>query len=281
MRNKAIYFAAAAILAGSALHAQNLNQRVEVTNEFEAKVLEAHRDDLSMTVPDSVTVFSWDFDYSIFDTPYAGAYEFRPYNMDMVPVTSRPASNHFYLKAGAGYTLHPTLTLAWDPILGRGFEMGITDNLNGYAGKYCGFGDKFSGYDFTNRLGVGLHYAGKSSDMFFTAGYGLVAAGDTVQRRYMDDIDFGFRIASTMASGLDFDYDFGVDFRMAKDRSAFSPSEIRFGFGGGAGYDIGAGMTIVANAGIETLSGFSGKNPFKFEVAPHVKMEKRARLSYV
>ena len=261
------------MLAGSALRAQNLNQRVEVTNEYEAKVLEAHRDDLPMTVPDSVTTFSWNFDYSVFDTPYAGAYEFKPYKMDMVPVTTPGVSNHFYLKAGAGYTLHPTLTLAWDPILGRGFEMGVTDHLNGYAGPYRGLNGRFSGYDFANRLNVGVHYAGKASDMTFTAGYGLVAAGDTVQRRYMDDIDFGFRIASTMSSGLAFDYDFGLDFRLTKDRSAFTPSEIRFGFGGGAGYDIGAGMKIVADAGIETLSGFSGKNPFKFEVAPHVQMD--------
>ena len=57
---------AAAVTAG----AQNLNPTVEVTNQFEGKVMEVAKPVVDMDVPDSLLRFDLDFDYSVFDTPY-------------------------------------------------------------------------------------------------------------------------------------------------------------------------------------------------------------------
>ena len=88
MRHNILYFIIA-LIAPFAVHtasAQNLDPTVEVNRSYEGKLMEVHKPMLEMAVPDSVLRFDLDFDYEVFDNPYKGAYEFKPYTMELQPV---------------------------------------------------------------------------------------------------------------------------------------------------------------------------------------------------
>ena len=75
---------AAALMSVAAL-AQNLDPTVEVSRAYEGTLVEVHKPTQVMAVPDSVQRFRLDFDYSVFDKPYKGSYEFSPYMTSMRP----------------------------------------------------------------------------------------------------------------------------------------------------------------------------------------------------
>ena len=50
-------------------YGQNLNPTVEVTNAYEGGASSIVKPLQQMAVPDSVTTFNLDFDYSVFDNP--------------------------------------------------------------------------------------------------------------------------------------------------------------------------------------------------------------------
>ena len=50
-------------------YGQNLNPTVEVTNTYEGGASSIVKPLQQMAVPDSVTTFNLDFDYSVFDNP--------------------------------------------------------------------------------------------------------------------------------------------------------------------------------------------------------------------
>ena len=65
--------------------AQDIDPTVEVSRTYQGKMMEVHKPMISMQIPDSVMQFDLDFDYSVFDSPYKGTYEFNPYLQDMKP----------------------------------------------------------------------------------------------------------------------------------------------------------------------------------------------------
>ena len=67
--------------------AQDIDPTVEVSRVYEGKLIEVHKPSMEMAVPDTAYRFDLDFDYSVFDSPFRGSYEFNPYAMDMRPVT--------------------------------------------------------------------------------------------------------------------------------------------------------------------------------------------------
>ena len=106
-----------ALLAVTALaYGQNLNPTVEVTNAYEGGAEAIKKPLQVMQVPDSVTRFNLDFDYEVFDNPYRGAYEFRPYQVQLRPQPAASGERKFYLRAGAGYRLRPELELVYTPL---------------------------------------------------------------------------------------------------------------------------------------------------------------------
>ena len=104
-----------AAIAALPVSGQNLDPTVEVSRAYEGKLMEVHKPQLKMAVPDSVLRFDLEFDYSVSESPYKGAYEFSPYTLDMKPSPTIRDINSFYLKAGAGYQLHPALDLLLTP----------------------------------------------------------------------------------------------------------------------------------------------------------------------
>lgn len=135
-RNILYYLAIAAFLISYSASAQNMDPTVEVTRDYEGKLLVAHKPILDMAVPDSVYRFDLDFDYSVTDTPYKGAYEFVPYSVDMSLEPKRRDENVLYLKAGAGYQLHPTADLVWSPAFKGPFSLDVYGRTRSFFGNY-------------------------------------------------------------------------------------------------------------------------------------------------
>jgi hypothetical protein len=179
---------AAALLAGQALGAQNLNPTVEVTNDFQGKLMEVEKHGVQMAVPDSLLKFDWNFNYSVFDNPYKGAYEFSPYRIEMKPDATVRDNRRFYLRAGAGYNLHPEAQLVLTPNIKGKFGFSLYDDFKGYFGPYHSIsidrtnndglvtpvGDPYKGSELSNRVGTTLRYDGAKAVLTLDGGMDLL-----------------------------------------------------------------------------------------------------------
>ena len=175
MKKRYILICAAVLGTAWGAGAQNLNPTVEVTNQYEGKVMEVAKPVIDMAVPDSLLRFDLEFDYSVFDTPYKGAYTFNPYLMDARPQPDAYRGRKFYLKLGAGYPLHPVVDLVYSPELTGPFHLNVYANHYSYIGKYkVRLGDwkrDFTGYDMKTRAGVDGRYDYEGGAITFDAGY--------------------------------------------------------------------------------------------------------------
>jgi hypothetical protein len=70
----------ACVALGAPLAAQNINQSVQVTNDYVTRFADFQKQGPVLQVPDSLYRFDYDFDYSVFEYRLrTGAYEFSPY----------------------------------------------------------------------------------------------------------------------------------------------------------------------------------------------------------
>ena len=222
---------AAVLLAGvSALsYGQNLNPTVEVTNAYEGGASSIVKPLQRMAVPDSVTTFNLDFDYSVFEKPYQGAYEFKPYHVQLRPRPVTSTENSFYLKAGAGFTLHPELDLVWTPLRKERGQIDVFAGHHSYFGRYHKFGqatdpsfdgerffrpggDKMPGFLTDTHVGVDGSYGWEN---------GLLTAGVSWRNRLADDaflfrrlngVEAKARVRSLPSDAAHFLYDAAVDY---------------------------------------------------------------------
>lgn len=130
-------FIAVIVLAASLpAAAQNLNPTVEVQNSYMGKLIEAGKPQLEMAVPDSLTRFDLDFDYSVMETPYKGGYEFNPYLVDLKPEAAGERKPSLFFRAGAGYVLRPEVDFVYDPALKGKLSLDIYGTHRSFFGKY-------------------------------------------------------------------------------------------------------------------------------------------------
>lgn len=194
-------------IASSAAIAQNLNPTVEITNTYKARLLDIDKPQIEMAVPDTVLRFDLDFDYSIFDRPYKGAYAFSPYIMDMKPNPDALKGRSLYLRAGAGYPLRPSLDLIYSPKFKKSFRMNIYALHNSYIGNYANISvahkkspdgplallsnnqksagsieyyPYHKGYDMLTRAGVNGGYDWDKAGLTFDVGYYGIHTKDTL-----------------------------------------------------------------------------------------------------
>lgn len=248
MKHKILYVVAAyALLATYTSEAQNLDPTVEVRRDYEGKLLIDHKPIIEMEVPDSVYKFDLDFDYSVSDTPYKGAYEFVPYSVNMKPDPVKRQMSRFYLKAGAGYPLHPTLDLLWSPRFKKPFSLDIYGSNRSYIGEYWTMsvpdlsvkGDRkidcdivqpdWSGYDLASNAGLSGRYDWQSSMLVFGADLinmyqsnGGVEAG----KRLFNSAAVNLGLKSKNPAVWEMDYAVEVDYRFTEDQVAYSGKEV-------------------------------------------------------
>lgn len=211
---------AAALISVAAL-AQNLDPTVEVSRAYEGSLVEVHKPAMQMAVPDSVQHFRLDFDYSVFDSPYKGSYEFNPYITSMRPASAAFKPNVFYLRAGAGYRLYPVADLVWSPSFKNGFMMDVYASHRSYVGDYRAVmpgTEGWNGYDLWSNGGVSGRYDWKKGILDFDVAYLGVHSKDLNGPRALDAVDASFGIASKPAQT--FMYDVNLGYRFADDKTA-------------------------------------------------------------
>lgn len=227
-----LYISIAALLTCAALGAQNLDPTVEVRRTYEGKLLEAHKPSLEMSVPDSVTRFDLDFDYSVFNNPYKGAYEFNPYKMLMSPLTGRDSQRKFHMRVGAGYELHPYLDLSWAAVSKDRFHLDVWANHKSYVGKYRNIfyspssekltwnkTDKTFGYDLATNAGTTLRYDWYRGRFDMNAAYyGIHQKNMFRSGRSYDGVDVSLALSSKSEEEYYFLYDIRADYRFGADK---------------------------------------------------------------
>ena len=232
MNMRKIYLVSAAMLMTAAVSfGQNFNPTVEVTNTYQGNASEVHKPLLGMNVPDSLLHFDLDFDYEVFEKPYQGAYSFKPYMLNMRPAKDAWRGRQLYLKAGAGYTLHPQFEFVFSPEQGGPFQMSVYASHKSYFGNYHEIkpelqdglyrmkksGGKFGGYDALTSAGFDGRYNWDRTILSFGIGYYGLAAKDSVMSRSYNAFDFNARVRSNNDSESYFLYDIGLRGRVAND----------------------------------------------------------------
>ncbi len=267
------------LLAAPHLGAQNLNPTVEVTNLYQAGAADIHKPQLEMAVPDSLLRFDLDFDYTVFDNPYRGAYQFRPYMTDMQPAKDAWRGRTFFLKAGAGYTLHPEASFVYSPDLPGRLQMSVYGDHRSYFGKYISVGTlsdgptfaagggnytlgdtgaaPWSGHDMSNRfglegrmnLGTALLQAGACYDGF--------SFGAQDRDRNVHSGEVTLRVTRGALSPSDFHYEAGFRGRMLQDRMSVSDaalSERFFTVDGTVGPELSSGDRVLVGFELSTYA---------------------------
>ncbi len=229
---KRIYLVSAALLFSAAVsYGQNFNPTVEVTNTYQGNASEVHKPLLEMNVPDSLLRFELDFDYEVFEKPYQGAYSFKPYMLNLKPAKDAWRGRKLYLRAGAGYSLHPQLDFVFSPEQSGPFQMSVYAGHRSYFGNYLGIrpelqdglyrlkksGSGFGGYDALTSAGFDGRYNWDKTILSFSVGYYGVAAKDSLMSRSYNAFDFNARVRSNNDAESYFLYDVALRGRIAND----------------------------------------------------------------
>lgn len=177
---KKIIILAVPALFSLGLHAQNLNPEVHVTNEYQTRLDDVSKQGTTLSVPDSLLKFDYHFDYSVFDSPYKGAYEFSPYSVTITPDPRKYDGRKLYLSAGAGYTLRPELDVVWAAVDQKRFALNVFGSAKGFLGNYYHILNKsfeltrdtqYPGYDFGTAAGLDARFSLGRVGFHAEAGY--------------------------------------------------------------------------------------------------------------
>lgn len=296
----------ASVLAALTAGAQNLDPTVEVNRTYEGKLLEVNKPSMTMAVPDSVRQFALDFDYSVFENPYKGSYEFKPYQLLMKPYASGKELSQFWLKAGVGYTLHPELSAVWTPALNGKFRMNVYADHNSYIGGYRTMtpgslekpalsltrwsGDDgkmayWNGYRMRSKAGIDGQFDWETGKFAFDVAYYGIASKDTLKHRAYDAVAANLSVASKPQSGDHFIYDVSAAYRFAEDKLKYKfsdsfQSEHDFSFNAAVGQVFAASHSVLFDLGFRTLyySGEMPANVGEIMIAPHYVFSKKRIL---
>ena len=219
--------------------AQDLDPTVEVSRAYEGKLVEVHKPVLDMAVPDSVTRFALDFDYSVFDNPYKGSYEFSPYLLSMKPSASDSGENRFYLRAGAGYQLYPTLDVVWSPgFKSRGFNMDVYALHRSFFGNYWTIvpqetsggvvemtrmpksddgSHQWAGYDVLTQAGAVFRHDWEKLSLDYSAGYYGLAQKDMKWAGGYNALDASLGISTKPETLNSLIFDLQADYRYGRN----------------------------------------------------------------
>lgn len=223
MRYLKYILAQGAVFVGSVVSAQNFNESVEVTNDLIVDLSGSQRKTVEMAVPDSISKFNLNFDYSVFAKPYKGAYEFTPYNVLFRPVSSREKSPLLYLSAGAGFTFSPQFQAVVSPRLGEKVYLDVYQDFNGYVGPFRGKEGKYSGYDLEEVFGVHTRAFLKPFDLSFNTFYdGIWAKDFALDGQGFHSATAQLFLTSERAGAKYLDWNLGVDYHFAQENAASS-----------------------------------------------------------
>lgn len=290
------------LLLGTLLSAQSLDPTVRVTGTFKGGVSAEDLPRQEVVLPDSVATFDTRFDYSVFEKPYRGSYDFSPYLMDLRPRRQAVRKNQLYLRAGAGYTLHPLLDAYWNPEVGDScFNLSVYATHRSFWGTYSAtnavdgsplFYSK-NGIESDTRAGVKGRYDFEKVILDWDAAYkGLHAKTGSAmlfpgfEKRGYNKVDLAVGARSSSQHVGRVFYESRVKAHYAQDNfPETAPSVLRMGYvslGGKVGDMVTAHHGFRLDFDIATFflrSGTDAANPVHnnssqfFSVTPHYLME--------
>jgi hypothetical protein len=298
-----ISLAAGLAVMSFAAGAQNLDPTVVVNRAYEGKLMEVHKPMLEMAVPDSLRQFDLDFDYSVFENPYKGSYEFKPYELLMKPVSADMDKSVFWLKAGAGYSLYPVFDMVWTPFHKGRFKMNVYADYQAYIGEYrffmpteakdgvmymdrwrskSGTTSEWNGYRMRSKAGIDGRYDWDKNVMTFDVGYYGIASKDTLKNRMFDALDVKINVASKPQNSDYFHYDAYANYRFGEDKARFRLgdkylAEHDFKFGAVVGPVISNMQKVLMDVGFETVAytgAFAGEGISELYIVPHYLLTK-------
>lgn len=268
-----------AILAASlnlAAFAQDINPTVTVTNIYEGEASGIVKPTQPLHIPDSVSRFNLDFDYAVFENPYQGSYDFRPYAVQIRPQSSVVKDGKLYLKGGLGYTLHPDLHLVYTPVSSPNLVVSLFANHESYFGNLWNYnapvmgdfafkanpGDKTAqaAHRGASDAGARLRWAWDNGQISAAAAWNNVFSSIDRGQPYSHganyaSLDLGFESLDTKL-----DYKFGLNLRSGADVSKAAPyrmgaTEIKADFSLGS-IEIGYHTASVdVDGGVQILGG--------------------------
>ena len=224
------------LFLSAAAYSQTYSPTVVVTNRYRAETLDTQKSAVEMAVPDSVKRFDMTFDYSVFDRPYRGAYEFSPYSVEMRPVAGGHRVGKFYLNAGIGYTLHPELDLLWSPLNSGRVSLDVYAGHSSFAGDYRDVGldggrltalrDESGrrryrtgwNYDMDNAAGAALRYDWSRTCLSADIAYIGLQQRDWLGRRSFDRGRTEVRVFSKDTVGKGVTFDAALTYGLGRDR---------------------------------------------------------------
>lgn len=277
----------------SVADAQNIDPTVVVSRDYEGKLIEVHKPKIDMAVPDSVLRFDLEFDYSVSDSPYKGAYDFTPYILDMKPSPTQRHNGRLYLNAGAGYQLHPVFDMVWSPALKNdSFRMNVYADHKSYIGRYwemCAedrageivfdrvgkdVGERsWRGEDLVSKAGVNGKYDWDSGALKFETGYyGIYQTDRNDDSRSFNAVDMNMGISSKKKTESSFGYDASVAYRYGSDGYAdLSLAENLLDIDASMDISLGKKHRVRLDVGYD-MAGYSGyfvSNTSMLSVSPH------------
>ncbi len=198
--------------------AQDLNPEVKVTNEYEARLADVHKNGVFMTVPDSLTKFTTDIDYSVFETEYRGAYDFAPYFINVAPQPAVFDGKRFYFRAGAGYGFHPVARLVYSPLQRGLVRLTGAASFDGYAGTFTSLDTRpdYSGNDFSLSSGFDVRWDKETFDLSASASYNGIYSKDDSLKSSFHNVLLSGKIRSNSEHTL-FGYDIDAKVFYSRD----------------------------------------------------------------
>ena len=266
---KIILTSVAALICAATFAQGNLNPTVEVTNTYQGDPSAVHKPQIGMSIPDSLLRFDMDFGYEVFEKPYQGAYNFKPYMLAMKPEKNAYRGRKLYLKAGAGYSLHPQVDFVFSPEQSGPFQMSVYAGHRSYFGKYNSLTAapidgvqevtkvpqaSFGGYDMLNSVGFEGSYSLPKAIVSFGVGYEGIVAKDTLHGRSFNAADFNVRVMSNRDDEKYIFYDVALNGRFAGDHVAETLGESFFNLTGNVGPVLGVGSAVLVGFEAETAS---------------------------
>ena len=233
---------AALLLQFAAFAQEDLNPTVTVTNDYQGEAYGIVKPAQLIQIPDSVSRFNLDFDYSVFESPYKGAYEFQPYDVQIRPQSENLRDGTLFVKAGAGYTLHPDFHLVYIPLSKPGGSLSVFADHDSYFGNYwnykrIGTGDVIVRTDPDNHTNQAGHYgytnigirgrkAWSSGELTSALAWNNVFSGNDLNYGHSVNyasLDANLRSLDPMAF---YKYDVNLKVRSGEDAASYSVTEV-------------------------------------------------------
>ena len=112
-----------------------IDPTLEVRRDFDMKLSEITKGRLNTAIPDSLSRFDLDFNYSVTNNPVRDIYEFSPLpsaNLERQGDFSHP---QFYARFGVNFMLNPFATVKYQPVISERIHLLIYGDHDSYMGK--------------------------------------------------------------------------------------------------------------------------------------------------